>query len=306
MSVVPKVRTPRQASKKSITVRDTRTSKKNSLGRYLNSIDWSVINVHDEYETKYDMFTKLVKIGLDNIMPEKSLKVYPTDVPWMTTKLKDLIRLRQLAFHADRNSFRFKFYRNAVNRERKRCKSLYYSSKVESLKGSNPRCWWKEVRKLSGSVKSNDSDVMSRLYVPDYENMNPDEISNSINAALLEPLQSYTPLDVSASLQSVDEDTTVFLEVSSFRVCNNLRHLKQNKAPGPDGLPNWIFKEYAEILCEPLANILNSSFREQRLPSVWKHANVIPIPKVKQVKDPKKRYDLFHLPHRFQKSRRSL
>jgi hypothetical protein len=71
-------------------------------------------------------------------------------------------------------------------------------------------------------------------------------------------------------------------------VCNNLRHLKQNKAPGPDGLPNWIFKEYAEILCEPLANILNSSFREQRLPSVWKHANVIPIPKVKQVKYPKK------------------
>ena len=74
---------------------------------------------------------------------------------------------------------------------------MYYSSKVESLKGSNPRCWWKEVRKLSGSVKSNDSDVMRRLYVPDYENMNPDEISNSINAALLEPLQSYTPLDVS-------------------------------------------------------------------------------------------------------------
>jgi hypothetical protein len=93
---------------------------------------------------------------------------------------------------------------------------------------------------------------------------------------------------VSASLQSVDEDTTVFLEVSSFRVCNNLRHLKQNKAPGPDGLPNWIFKEYAEILCEPLGNILNSSFREQRLPSVWKHANVIPTPKVKQIKDPKK------------------
>jgi hypothetical protein len=107
VSVVPKVRTPRQASKKSITVRDTRTSKKNSLGRYLNSIDWSVINVHDECETKYDMFTKLVKFGLDNIMPEKTLKVYPTDVPWMTTKLKDLIRLRQLAFHADRNSFRF-------------------------------------------------------------------------------------------------------------------------------------------------------------------------------------------------------
>ncbi len=174
MSVLPKTRTSRQASKKLISVQDTRTSKKTSLGRYLNSIDWSVINVHDECETKYDMFTKLVKIGLDNIMSEKTFKVYPTDVPWITTKLKDLIiRLRQLDFHADRNSLRFKFHRSVVYRERKRCKSLYYSSKVESLKGSNPRCWWKEVRKLSGSVKSNDSDVMSRLYVLDYENINP-------------------------------------------------------------------------------------------------------------------------------------
>ncbi len=78
-------------------------------------------------------------------------------------------------------------------------------------------------RKLSGSVKSNDSDVMSRLYVPDYENMNPDEISNSINAVLLEPLQSYTPLDT--------KDTTVLpRSLKFFRVCNNLRHLKQNKA----------------------------------------------------------------------------
>ena len=31
-----------------------------------------------------------------------------------------------------------------------------------------------------------------------------------------------------------------------------------------------------------------SSYKEQKLPSVWKHADVTPLPKVKQVVDPKK------------------
>ena len=36
-------------------------------------------------------------------------------------------------------------YRNAVNKERKLCKAKYYTSKVQDLKGVNPRLWWKEV-----------------------------------------------------------------------------------------------------------------------------------------------------------------
>ena len=59
-------------------------------------------------------------------------------------------------------------------------------------------------------------------------------------------------------------------------------------APGPDGLSNWCLKEYAELLYQPIADILNSSYKEQKLPSVWKHADVTPVPKVKQLVDPKK------------------
>jgi len=76
----------------------------------------------------------------------------------------------------------------------------------------------------------------------------------------------------------------VFLEVSPERVYGNLSHLNKHKAPGPDGWSNWCLKEYAE----PIADILNSSYKEQKLPSVWKHADVPPLPRVKQVVDPKK------------------
>ena len=51
---------------------------------------------------------------------------------------------------------------------------------------------------------------------------------------------------------------------------------------------NWLLKEYAELLDQPVGVILNSSFMEQKLPSVWKLVDITPLSKVKQVLDPKK------------------
>jgi len=76
--------------------------------------------------------------------------------------------------------------------------------------------------------------------------------------------------------------------MSVQRVYNNLLHLNKHKASGPDGVSNWVLKEYAEILVTPVQNILNASYSEQKLPSMWKVADVISLPKVKQVTYPKK------------------
>ena len=45
-----------------------------------------------------------------------------------------------------------------------------------------------------------------------------------------------------------------------------LANLNPSKASGPDSIPNWLLKEYADFLCRPLTVIFNASFKEQRLP----------------------------------------
>ena len=82
-------------------------------------------------------------------MPERSIKVNPNDRPWMTSHLKRLILQRQKAF-ALGNNFMFKLLRNKVNRERKRCRKVYYKKKVGNLLDSKPKDWWREVKQLSG------------------------------------------------------------------------------------------------------------------------------------------------------------
>ena len=75
----------------------TRDSKKRELGRYFNSIDWSVLESAN-CEDQARLFDGLVNIGLDIIMPIKYSKLHVNDPPWVTPEFKYLIKRRQEAF----------------------------------------------------------------------------------------------------------------------------------------------------------------------------------------------------------------
>ena len=68
-------------------------------------------------------------------------------------------------------------------------------------------------------------------------------------------------------------------------IYNKLISLNPNKALGPDGIPNWILKEYAELLANPISDMLKSSYQEAKLPLAKEQANVMPLPKEKLVCD---------------------
>ena len=57
------------------------------------------------------------------------------------------------------------------------------------------------------------------------------------------------------------------------------------KAPGPDEIPNWFLKTFSHLLAEPVCYLINSSFQKQVLPTIWKKANVIPLPKIQTIEE---------------------
>lgn len=54
-----------------------------------------------------------------------------------------------------------------------------------------------------------------------------------------------------------------------------LKSLKANKAPGPDGIKNEIYKSLAEFWAPYLAKLYNECLRQGRYPEIWKKANLI-------------------------------
>ena len=57
------------------------------------------------------------------------------------------------------------------------------------------------------------------------------------------------------------------------------------KAQGPDGIPGWLLKENADLLVPPITDIINTSFREGRLPLSLKEADIAPVPKQRPIQD---------------------
>ena len=114
------------------------------------------------------------------------------------------------------------------------------------------------------------------------------EVADHINHALLEPLEEYRLTEDIPKLPLEEDQLPEFLVVTEEVVYTRLSRLNPVKAGGPDGIPNWVLREYAEFLAYPISVILSAFFKEQRLPSIWKLADVTPLPKQKPVKEIKK------------------
>ena len=72
--------------------------------------------------------------------------------------------------------------------------------------------------------------------------------------------------------------TFLYLSVVIYQE-DALNKVKVNKATGPDNIPPWILRDFSHILAAPLAAIYNSCLREGVLPSLWKTATIVPLPK---------------------------
>jgi len=75
-------------------------------------------------------------------------------------------------------------------------------------------------------------------------------------------------------LNKSDVDYVVDPDEVEYRLAN----INIFKAPGPDGIPSWLLRDFAPY--HPLAAIFNASIREGYFPPIWKSADVIPVPKI--------------------------
>ena len=80
-------------------------------------------------------------------------------------------------------------------------------------------------------------------------------------------------------MPDIDDASLDMFIIEPYQVESKLAKLCPNKACGPDEIPNWFWRDYSVWLAEPLCAIFNCSIRHGIVPSIWKQANVAPVPK---------------------------
>ena len=102
---------------------------------------------------------------------------------------------------------------------------------------------------------------------------------NSINELFVSLSEDLSILQASHSIFDVSDPLPVQYTISVNVSKAALAKVKTNKATGPDKIPPWIVRDFAQQLAGAVTSIFNSSLRECVLPKLWKTATVIPLPK---------------------------
>ena len=114
-------------------------------------------------------------------------------------------------------------------------------------------------------------DPAAHLQTPEYKSL-PNAINEFfVSVSDLDPVNS----DILFTLAD-DYSSDYVIEVD--QVEKRLMNINVYKASGPDFIPNWILRDFAPYIAQPLTAVFNASLREGTVPEIWK--SVVPAPKV--------------------------
>ena len=237
---------------------------------HLKHFNWSLLYSMDNCETMVQYFYSVILSLLDNYLPLVRRKTINCDKPWVTPEFRHLVKRRQRAFLSGQSSM----YRNLRNKTQRMANTLrkkYFEKKIESLHTLDPHSWWTKTKRFLYSSKPNPLEGLQ-------DGHSDATIAGVINDFFVGISAGLPPMDLSVLTDLCDDYTDDFV-VDPSEVDKRLSSIKIHKAPGPDGIPNWLLRDFSSLLCQPLAAIFNSSIREGFVPPIWKSAEVVPVPK---------------------------
>ncbi|MEW8546213.1 MAG: reverse transcriptase family protein [Candidatus Thiodiazotropha sp.] len=242
----------------------------------LNNIDDVIQNITEDIH----------KASLESI-PNKIVTIRPSDHPWITTKIRKIIRKRKRTYRKyKRTKFialweKYKKLRNMVVREIRKSKAEYFDKLENSINSDSidPKMFWKASKCLLNTNKK--SYTIPPLFSDGRYAETDEEKANVLNDFFA--AQSIVN-DENKQLPPIRPVTYSQLQTISFTrqdVKDVLSNLQVSKASGPDLISPRLLKEGAEILATPLSVLFNFLITNEYFPIFWKDANVTPVDKKK-------------------------
>ncbi|CAH1250897.1 Hypp8934 [Branchiostoma lanceolatum] len=255
-------------------VRPMRDSDLRAFGSWITSHNWDEVLQETNTQAKSTTFYTTLNQAIEKFLPAKTVRTHCRDKPWITPMIKSLISKRQRAFKKG-DTCTWKHLRNKIAREISTAKNKHYHDNIKHLKSADPRKWYQNIKQMA-NLCSDPTDIE----VPGVDQTCTQTVANAINRHLASTSQQLPPLSL-ADLPSFLPAPGPPPRVSVWEMYHRLRRVKLGKASGVDGISARLVREFAFELSTPVSDIFNSSLQEGTVPSVWKMADVVPVPKEK-------------------------
>ena len=247
-----------------------------TMGQWIQSQKWEHIYRESDPNAKVIMFEKILVDKINELFPEKVLKVNENDKPWIDSKLLKIDRLRKREYSKRKKSEKWLKLNKLFHERAQVLKESYYKDRVEDLKNSNVSQWFSKVKRMSeiDPTKEDRVEVHDLMHLPSSDQG--EEIANRF----AEISNQYAPLK-SDDIPVLDmESSKPHPLFEPYQVHEKIQKMKKKSATVPNDIPWKIISEFSVELASPLCNIFNSCTLDGVWPEDWKKEFVTPVPKV--------------------------
>ncbi|MCG7869675.1 MAG: endonuclease/exonuclease/phosphatase family protein [Candidatus Thiodiazotropha taylori] len=254
-----------------------------ALREEISNFDWQSLK-HQDIDTYTKNVTDYIINTSKKHIPNKIVKIRKSDPPWLSSKIKRMMRKRKKLYDKYKRTnnvndhTNYKTFRNKVTNEIRQTKKLMNENLANKLLNSDlrPKDYWKTLKHFINKEQSFSIPPLKVDGIVVEEDL---EKATALNdyfteQTILDDTHASLPATPPADFHSLSSIVITPDEVQSV-----LQSLTIGKAAGPDSISNRLLKELAIPLSGPLCDLFNFSLHSGQVPSTWKEANVTPVHK---------------------------
>jgi len=269
IQLLPLYRTVFKSSKPEIqTVKIWSSEKIEELKGCFLCTDWDVFLKDADIDKATESITAYISFCIDSIIPQKTVKRYPNNKPYITKGIKECINRKKLAFRTG-NKAEVQAAQKDLNLQMRAARQQYKQRAEKELADSNTKTIWDSIRKMTNM------DIKKKSLFAHNEIAKANELNNFYMR-----FNSDNTRDCAAVLENVfcnvDLDRIV---IDLHTVTKVFKNMQTTKAMGPDNLSAFLLKSFAEELSPAWHKLFQLSIDTCTIPQLWKKTIIIPVPK---------------------------
>lgn len=249
---------------------------------------WDSVTAESDASNKAAKFQEVVTTIVDKWCPKRKVRTPINKDPITTPLIAKLRRAKQKAFRKGCKSW--KYFSKLLKQKLSEIQGKQVETKIHNVT-SGTSSWWKSIKQVTGEHKTNRATPYINIENEWLDKKEFCERLNEYYVSMGENMELSTP-DLPANCSMVPNC------VSEWEVHKELQKIKTHKATHSSDFPSWVTRDNAELLAKPIADIINSILTTGCYPSVWKAAEITPLPKTncpKTYKDYRPIALLFHV-----------
>ena len=280
-----------------VKIRPMKDYSKESFIDLLNECDWDLVCQSRDVNEAWVKFSTMFTQVLDDIAPEKEIRIKGRTEPWIDAEILELMQERDRAlFNANRNKSdtelrkKYNRLRNKIIKQTRKAKSKHFCEKIEENK-DNPKLLWRQLNTIGYSNKSKEKSKIV-LEIDGEKCFDSIKLANTMGdyfLTVVEKLKSKIPnlpkiYDTLSQVfrnyyseKGVVPKSKKIFQVSEEYVYKELCKLNVSKSTGIDGFKPKFLKDGADVIKGAVTHIINLSLETGVVPNELKSAIVKPL-----------------------------